>query len=112
MDCKHKRSFDCTAQMRYPVVDGNVDMMNGWIWGEHSQKCSLKSGFPADGCPKDSDDDKKPAATEKKSRTNIKVEMHTKTEEFVTNNLAQLPEKIWDLGSSKKWADENYNQMW
>jgi hypothetical protein len=36
--------------------------------------------------------------------------MHAKTEEFATNNLAQLPEKI--RAQVKKWADENYNQMW
>jgi hypothetical protein len=98
MDCKHKRSSKRPVQMRYPVVDvnhGNVDMMNGWIRGEHSQKCRLNNGFPADGCPKDSNDNKKPAATKKKSYTNIKVEMHAKTEEFTTNNLAQLSEKIW-----------------
>ncbi len=80
--------------MHYPVVVGNVDMTNEWICGEHSQKCYLKSSFPADGCPRDSDDDKKPAATKKKSYTNIEVEMHTKTEEFATNNLAQLPERF------------------
>jgi hypothetical protein len=108
MDCKHKRSSVCHAQMHYPVVDSNMDMMNGWICGEHSQKCHLKSCFPADGCPKDSDDDKKPAATKKKSYTsNIKVEMHVKTEEVATNNLTQPPEKIW--AQVRKWADENYN---
>jgi hypothetical protein len=70
MDCKHKRSSYCPTQMRYPVVDGNMDMMNGWIYGKHSQKCHLKSGFLADGCPKDSNDYKKLTATEKKSYTN------------------------------------------
>ncbi len=95
MDCRHKCSSNCPMQMRYPVVDGNVDMMNGCIHGEHSQKCHLKSGFPVDGCLKDRDDDKKPAATTKNSYTNIKVLMHAKTEEFATNNLALLPEKIW-----------------
>ncbi len=69
-------------------------MMNGWICGEHSQKCHLKSGFPVEGCPKDSNDDKKPAAIKTKSYTNIEVEMHTKTEELATNSLALLPEKF------------------
>jgi hypothetical protein len=51
-----------------------------------------------------------PAATKTKSYTNIEVEMHGNTEEFATNNLAQLPEKIW--AQVKRWADENYNEMW
>jgi hypothetical protein len=40
-----------------------------------------------DGCPKDSDDDKKPAATITKSYNNIELEMHVKTKELDTNNL-------------------------
>jgi hypothetical protein len=45
-----------------------------------------------------------------KSYTNINLEMHVKTEESATNNLTQLPEKIW--AQVKRWADENYNEMW
>ena len=115
MDCIHWRSFNCTAQCRYPVVGGQVDMKKGWSCGQHSQKCALKNGLDPLSYSKDpkdddsDDDDKKPAAVEK-TYINITQEMKTKTVELATSKLTTTPESIW--GDVVSWANCTYDGLW
>ena len=116
MDCKFKRSCECSAQLRFPVVydafiGHHVDMEAGSVKGEHSAKCRVKSlGWEAERVLKDSKEeesdskDKKPAA--QPTYKDIMLQMREYTEELVIDpiNMAQLPMKIWN--QVKHWADE------
>jgi hypothetical protein len=85
MDCKQKHSFECPVQMCFSAINGKiVDMSKAWTCGEHSHKCLIKNGVDTsilviksgvDASILDvhvnDDEDKKPAAVDKKSYTNI-----------------------------------------
>ncbi|KAL3826232.1 hypothetical protein ACHAXA_006260 [Cyclostephanos tholiformis] len=84
MDCRHKHGCECPAQMRFPVINGKVDMSRGWTHGEHSRKCIIKSGLDASKCnldghygDADDNDTKKPAAVEK---TQLWMQLFTQLE--------------------------------
>jgi hypothetical protein len=60
--------------MRFSAINGKVvDMSKGWNCGEHSRKCLIKNGVDTSILVIvhiNDDEDKKPAAVDKKSYTN------------------------------------------